>query len=127
MSLDHQDWNPVVFKKKQSTTLTSEDIRRSNYKTKQREVNNSSGNNNTAQKLYKIDNETESFEIKKVSLSLSKQIQQARLSNKMTQKELALKINVSNKIINDYESGKAIPDNNVKMKIQRALNINFKK
>ena len=124
MTYDHQDWNNVVFKKKQSTTLTNEDIRQSNYKTKQRVVNNSNNSVN-GQKLYKLDNETESFEVKKVSLSLSRQIQQARLSNKITQKELAQRINVSNKIINDYESGKAIPDNAVKMKIQRALGIVF--
>ncbi len=125
MSFEHQDWNNVVFKKKQSTTLTNEDIRRSNYKTKQQVVNNNSKNSVNGQKLYKLDNETESFEVKKVSLSLSRQIQQARLSNKITQKELAQRINVSNKIINDYESGKAIPDNAVKMKIQRALGIVF--
>ena len=125
MSFEHQDWNNVVFKKKQSTTLTNEDIRRSNYKTKQRVVNNNSKNSVNGQKLYNLDNETESFEVKKVSLSLSRQIQQARLSNKITQKELAQRINVSNKIINDYESGKAIPDNAVKMKIQRALGIVF--
>ena len=123
MSLEHQDWKDVVFKKKQSTTLTKEDIRKSNYNTKQRNVDNSSTNKVSSQRLYKIENETESFEIKKVSLSLSKQIQQARLSNKMTQKDLALKINVTNKVINDYESGKAIPNNAIKMKIQKALGI----
>ena len=126
MTYDHQDWNNVVFKKKQSTTLTNDDMRRSNYKTKQR-VTSNSNNNHNGQKLYKLENETESFEVKKVSRSLSKQIQQARLSNKITQKELAQRINVSSKIINDYESGKAIPNNTVKMKIQRCLGVNFSK
>ena len=126
MTFEHQDWNNVVFKKKQQTTLTNDDIRRSNYKTKQRTVSNSNKNTN-GQRLHKLNNETESFEVKRVPLSLSKQIQQARLTNKITQKELAQRINVSSKIINDYESGKAIPDNNVKMKIQRSLGINFKK
>jgi len=122
--MSHQDWNTVVFKKKQSVTLTNDDIRRSNYKTTQRVVSNSISNTNM-QKLHKIDNETEAFDIKKISLSLSRQIQSARLNNKMSQKELALKINVSVKIINDYESCKAMPDNRVKMKIQRALGVVF--
>tara|TARA_B110000971_G_scaffold213899_1_gene245318 strand:- start:751 stop:1125 length:375 start_codon:yes stop_codon:yes gene_type:complete len=122
MSIEHQDWTPVVFKKKQSTTLTNEDIRRSNYNTKGRVATNSV-NNISGQKLNKLANETESFEIKKISLSLSKQIQRARLSNKLTQKELALRINVSSKVINEFEAGTAKPDNNVKMKIQRALGV----
>lgn len=126
MSIEHQDWTPVVFKKKQSTTLTNEDIRKSNYNTKERVATNSV-NNISGQKLNKLANETESFEIKKISLSLSKQIQRARLNNKLTQKELALRINVSSKVINEFEAGTAKPDNNVKMKIQRALGVKFNK
>ena len=126
MSIEHQDWTPVVFKKKQSTTLTNEDIRKSNYNTTERVATNSV-NNISGQKLNKLANETESFEIKKISLSLSKQIQRARLSNKLTQKELALRINVSSKFINEFEAGTAKPDNNVKMKIQRALGVKCNK
>ena len=126
MSFDHQDWDNVVFTKKQSTTLTTKDIRNSNYNTKHRVIGNAN-RTTSGQKLHKIHNETESFEVKKISLSLSLQIQQARLQNRITQKDLANKINVSYKIINDYESGKAIPDNNIKMKIQKALGVIFKR
>ena len=125
MSFEHQDWNDVVFKKKQSNTLTNDDIRKSNYKTKQKITSNTFNNANN-QKLYKIDNESESFEINKISLSLSKQIQKARLTKKLTQKELALQSNVSIKIINEYESGKAIPNNAIKMKIQKILGVILK-
>lgn len=111
MTYDHQDWNDVVFKK-QPTTITTIDKKKTT---------------SHIDKLRKLENETESFEVKKVSLNLSKQIQQARLANKMTQKQLALQSNVSVKIINDYESGKAIPNNMIKMKIQKALNVTFKK
>ena len=113
MTYDHQDWQDVVFKK-QPTTITTIDKKKSTI------------NSDKSNKLRKIENESESFEVKKVSLNLSKQIQQARLGKKMTQKQLALQSNVSVKIINDYESGKAIPNNAIKMKIQKALNVTFK-
>jgi putative transcription factor len=40
----------------------------------------------------------------------------------MTQKELAQKINVKPAIINDYESGKAVPDSKIINKIKKILN-----
>ena len=65
MSFDHQDWNNVVFTKKQSTTLTTKDIRNSNYNTKHRVIGNAN-RTTSGQKLHKIHNETESFEVKKI-------------------------------------------------------------
>ena len=117
--MEHQDWNQVVWKKPQSKSLTKKDIRNSNYIIKAK-------NDGLKQKQFKIDNETENFKIDRVSLSLSKQIQQARLSKKMNQKELAQRCNLHAKIINDYESGKAIPNNQTKLKIQKALGVILK-
>jgi ribosome-binding protein aMBF1 (putative translation factor) len=111
MTHDHQDWNNIVFKKQQTTS------------NKQQSTVRVDRNN----KLHKLENESESFEVQKVSLNLSKQIQQSRLAKKMTQKQLAQQSNISVKIINDYESGKAIPNNIIKMKIQKVLNVTFKK
>ena len=48
-------------------------------------------------------------------------IQKARVGNKMTQKELAQSIQVKQQIINDYETGKAIPDSGIINKLQRVL------
>ena len=57
----------------------------------------------------------------KVDKSLSKAIMQARTAKKMTQKDLATKINEKPQIIGEYESGKAIPNPQLISKIERAL------
>ena len=116
MTLDHQEWEPVVFKKKQSKTLTNKEIREGKFHTRKKIDEN-------AQKMNKIDNETETFKLKKISKNVSKEIQKARLAKKITQKQLAQAVNVAPKIINEMESGKSQPNEIVKRKIARYLNI----
>jgi putative transcription factor len=55
--------------------------------------------------------------------NLSKAIQSARTAKKMTQKELAAKINELPHVINDYESGKAIPNPQILWTLDKALGI----
>jgi putative transcription factor len=63
----------------------------------------------------------------KVSMSLAKTIQQARIARGFkTQKELANAMGVKVDIINGYESGKSIPDNNVMQKLRRVLGVKLK-
>jgi DNA-binding XRE family transcriptional regulator len=54
---------------------------------------------------------------------LQQAITKARLDKKMTQQEIAAKINESPQLINDYESGKAIPSQQILSKLERALGI----
>mmetsp|Transcript_35276 Transcript_35276/g.140192 ORF Transcript_35276/g.140192 Transcript_35276/m.140192 type:complete len:81 (-) Transcript_35276:1195-1437(-) len=63
--------------------------------------------------MAKLDAETEDFHHKKVSTSMAQDIQKARLSKKMTQAQLAQRINEKPQIINDYEAGRAIPNQQV--------------
>jgi len=65
--------------------------------------------------------ETDELKHEKVNRSLSKAIQQARMAKKMTQKDLATAINEKPQIIGDYESGKAIPNGEIIVKIERKL------
>ena len=60
---------------------------------------------------------------KVISLSAAKQIQNARAAQKMTQEQLAQKICVKKNIIQDYESGKVVPDRTILNRLNRALNI----
>merc|ERR1711934_62458 len=71
----------------------------------------------------KLDAETEDFTIKKVSKSMGKWIAQGRQAKGMKQKDLATKINEKPQVINEYESGKAIPNSQIINKIQKALGI----
>lgn len=63
----------------------------------------------------------ETFKVKKVEATLSKRLQQARLAKGMTQKALAQAINEKPQVVNEYESGKAIPSSQIISKMERAL------
>ena len=56
-----------------------------------------------------------------MSKELKQAIQAARTAKGLTQKQLANQLQIDAKTINEYESGKAIPNNQVIAKIERAL------
>jgi len=58
----------------------------------------------------------------KTTIKLQNAIEQARLNAKMSQKDLASKLNVTPNIITDYENGKAVPNNAFIAKIEKILN-----
>ena len=92
-----QDWNPVVLKKK-TINIKNENV--SNKKS----------------------NENDVIKINKTNLELKKAMQQARLSCKMSQKDVAQKMNVKTNLIVDYESGKLAPSNSFLSKMERIYN-----
>jgi ribosome-binding protein aMBF1 (putative translation factor) len=59
--------------------------------------------------------------IREMTHSIQKAIQQARMACKMSQKELATKLQVQPSIIIDYENGKAVPNNLFISKLEKAL------
>uniref|UniRef100_A0A2K6CNM3 Endothelial differentiation-related factor 1 n=1 Tax=Macaca nemestrina TaxID=9545 RepID=A0A2K6CNM3_MACNE len=71
----------------------------------------------------KLDRETEELHHDRVTLEVGKVIQQGRQSKGLTQKDLATKINEKPQVIADYESGRAIPNNQVLGKIERAIDV----
>lgn len=73
--------------------------------------------------MAKLDNETEELSHTHVSSELKKQISQARLAKKLTQAQLGQMINEKPQIIQEYESGKAIPNPQVISKLSRALGV----
>ena len=86
---------------------------------------NAGGNTQKAgdRNAAKLDAETENFQIKKVPKSMGKWIAKGRQDKGMKQKDLATKINEKPQVINEYESGKAIPNSQIINKIQKALGI----
>ncbi len=76
-------------------------------------------------KLFSIENETENFKIETIPLSICQEMIKGRNAMKLSQKELAQKLNVQQSIIANYENGKAIPDNGMLQKIAKVLNIKF--
>ena len=74
-----------------------------------------------------LDENLDTFTVEKVSHSLKTQIQKARVANKLSQKELAQKINVTQRIIQSYENGTAIPNAQVLQKLRQVLKTKLKK
>ena len=84
---------------------------------------NKAGTSGANRSAAKMDAETEHFKHDKVDKAFSKALQQARLAKKMNQKQLATAINEKPQVINQYESGKAIPNGAVVQKLSRALGV----
>lgn len=59
--------------------------------------------------------------LKKPSITFQKALQQARMNNKMSQKDLALKMGLNVNVIINYEKGKDIPSNLIISKIEIML------
>jgi|SRR6056300_668020 putative transcription factor len=99
--MEHQQWDPVVLRKKVVPLHVSPP--------------------KTPKEVEEIGTH------EKVSMSLAKTIQQARIARGYkTQKDLAIAVGVKVDIINGYESGKIIPDNNVMQKLRRVLGVKLK-
>ena len=88
---------------------------------------NKSGAHGPTKNLQKLENETEVFQHETVSSELKKQIQQARLAKGLTQAQVAQAINEKPQVINEYESGKAIPNPQILSKLSRVLGVKLKK
>ena len=89
-----QDWEPVVLKKEEKKEL----------------------------KEFKSDNDKDKVSIKEPSLDFQKALQQSRMVNKMSQKDLALKLGMNLNTMVNYEKGKEVPTNLIISKLEKILN-----
>lgn len=60
------------------------------------------------------------------SLTYSQAIQQARMEKGLSQKDCAQKINEKPSVLQDYESGKAIPNTQILTKLERVLGVKLR-
>ncbi|GAB6024611.1 multiprotein-bridging factor 1 [Chamberlinius hualienensis] len=74
----------------------------------------------------KLDQETEELHHDRVGIDIGKLIQQGRQARGMTQKDLATKINEKAQVINEYEAGRAIPNQVVLSKIEKTLGVRLR-
>ena len=79
-----------------------------------------------AQRMGKLENETEELSHAKVECEVKKAIMKGRLAKKMTQAQLAQQINEKPQIIQEYESGKAIPNQQILSKLERILGVKLR-
>jgi len=74
----------------------------------------------------KLDRETEELHHDKVQMDVCKLIMQGRQAKGMTQKELATKIMEKPQVVNDYEAGRAIPNQVIIGKLERAIGMKLR-
>ena len=102
--MNHQDFKEVVFNKPKSKS-----------KTRHVEVN----------KITKVANDSDTLSHASLGKCVGLKIQQARAAKGLSQREMALIMNLNVNIYNQYETGKVIPDNNVMQKLRQKLNTTF--
>ncbi|XP_065067975.1 endothelial differentiation-related factor 1 homolog isoform X2 [Rhopilema esculentum] len=74
----------------------------------------------------KLDRETEELHHSTITLDVGKIIQKARVEKEWTQKDLATRINEKPQVVNDYEAGRAIPNNQIMSKLERSLGVRLR-
>ncbi|XP_066979383.1 endothelial differentiation-related factor 1 isoform X2 [Macrobrachium rosenbergii] len=75
----------------------------------------------TSMNTAKLDRETEELKHERITVDVGRLIQQGRQAKNWTQKDLATYINEKPQVIQEYEQGKAVPNQNVLGKIERAI------
>jgi putative transcription factor len=131
-----QDWEPVVVRKKAPTSSAKKDEKTVNAARragaeletikKFNAGSNKSASSATDMNTKRLDDETDVLAHEKVSGELKKNIMQARLDKKLTQAQLAQLINEKPQIVQEYESGKAIPNQQIISKLERILGVKLR-
>ncbi len=126
-----QDWMPVVLDKRgekrvgETKERQIERMRRDNpdlvaTKTKST-CTNAPVLARGVTNLRKIETEEETFKLPTVSKTMAQRIAKARCEKRMSQKDLAMSLNLSFKIVKDYESTIALPNHLVINKMEKIL------
>jgi len=103
-NITEQQWEPVILNKKKSNNNVKK---------------NAKTDKTGAEQIEKMDKEI--AKQKKISETLRKNIQAARLNKKLTQKQLAVQSGIDVKTINMIESGTAIFNENQIRKIEKII------
>ncbi|CAE6409843.1 unnamed protein product [Rhizoctonia solani] len=78
------------------------------------------------QRIAKLDRENDVAPPSKIAPSVGKAMQTARMELKLSQKDVAAKINEKQSVLQDYEAGKAIPNPQILGKLERALGVKLR-
>jgi len=113
--MSHQDWNTITI-----GNPSKQKVERSIIPRK--------GDNAMIDQLKKTENETENFTIVRIPNALSKEIMNIRTKLKLTQKDVANKLNIQLNVYTELENGKASYSNETKQylnKLERIFGIKF--
>lgn len=129
-----QDWTPVVLHKRPQKASEARDPKAVNAAIRaggqvQSIKKFEGGTNKKVQpplNTRKLDEETEPAALQKVPAEVRHAIQKARLDQKLSQAELGKRINERAQVIQEYESGKAIPNQAILSKLEKALGVKLR-
>ncbi|KAF0301244.1 Endothelial differentiation-related factor 1 [Amphibalanus amphitrite] len=130
-----EDWDKVtVLRKKapkaaqmRSESAVNQAIRTGQAVETQQKFNAGTNKQHVVTKnTAKLDSEHDELKHSKVSLDVGKLIQQGRQAKNLSQKDLSTKINEKPQIIQEYEQGKAIPNNVILGKIEKVIGIKLR-
>ncbi|CAI8048872.1 Endothelial differentiation-related factor 1 [Geodia barretti] len=128
------EWGEVTFKKrpmraaeaKSQKALNQAQRKGQGIETSKKFTAATNKQHSAAKDTAKLDRETEQLRHDTVTLSLSRALQQARVAKTWSQKDLATRINEKPQVVNEYESGKAIPNQQIIVKLERALGVKLR-
>eukprot|EP00300_Choanocystis_sp_HF-7_P036479 c5232_g1_i1.p2 GENE.c5232_g1_i1~~c5232_g1_i1.p2 ORF type:complete len:159 (-),score=40.58 c5232_g1_i1:141-566(-) len=125
MSVNDADWRPVVLSKR---GVKSKADMAAAERTGAVVAVRKGGSNTTATgaDVRKVDEAEDAHAIARVDVSIARKIQQARAAKGLTQKQLATSINEKANVVNDYESGRAVPNATILGKLERALGVQLR-
>lgn len=112
----HQDWKPVIIKKKPKS---KKEALKKGYgvTTKKKNVSNKIKKNNISNDM------DEQPKLKKINVNLRNIMQKARTDLNLKQKDFAQRLNLPISIVKNYESGKAIPSSHILNKMSKVLKV----
>ncbi|KAM1090111.1 hypothetical protein ACFX13_018073 [Malus domestica] len=128
-----QDWEPVVLQKKPKSSALRDpkavnQAIRSGAPVQSIKKFDAGSNKKTAPvvSVKKLEEAAEPAALDRVSTEVRLAIQKARLEKKMSQAELAKRINERPQVVQEYENGKAVPNQAVLAKMERVLEVKLR-
>lgn len=130
-----QDWEPVVLRKQKPKASDLRDPKAVNQALRmgaqvQTVKKFDAGSNKkapaTAVNARKLDEAAEPAALDRVPPEVRQAIQKARIEKKMSQAELAKQINERTQVVQEYENGKAVPNQAVLAKMEKVLGVKLR-
>ncbi|KAH7572302.1 hypothetical protein ACOSP7_015420 [Xanthoceras sorbifolium] len=129
-----QDWEPVVLHKSKAKAQELRDPKAVNQALRsgapvQTMKKFDGGSNKKAAPVLntrKLEEGTEPGNLERVPGEVRQAIQKARLAKKMSQSELAKLINERPQVVQEYENGKAVPNQAVLAKMEKVLGVKLR-
>ncbi|KAM2407377.1 hypothetical protein ACFX1X_026572 [Malus domestica] len=129
-----QDWEVVLLQKKPNIARALRDPKVVNQAMRSGEPVQTikkfdGGSNKKAAPVVsvkKLDEAAEPAALERVSTEVRQAIQKARLEKNMSQAELAKRMNERQQVVQEYENGKAVPNQAVLAKMERVLGVKLR-